>query len=287
MSLPTITIGVCTASFGNPTLEANLDAVAAHGLYDVQFDLGTAGLPVLPEHIDAVRCARIREALASRGITMAAIAGTFNMIDPDIQKRRDGLARLRPLAAACAGLGTSVITLCTGTRDPENMWRRHPDNDSPAAWHDLATSLADALRSADEHGVTLAFEPEVANVVDSAVKARRILDEMRSPYLKVVIDGANIFHAGELPRMREILDEAFALLGGDIVLAHAKDLDHDGEAGHQPAGHGLLDYDRYVTLLHDMGYSGPLIMHGLTDKEVDGCAAFLREKIAHSPYGAG
>ena len=32
--------------------------------------------------------------------------------------------------------------------------------------------------------------------------------------------------------MREILDETFALLGKDIVLAHAKDLDHDGDAGH-------------------------------------------------------
>ena len=39
-----------------------------------------------------------------------------------------------------------------------------------------------------------------------------------------------------------MLDEAFALLGRDIVLAHAKDLDHDGEAGHLPAGKGLLDY---------------------------------------------
>ena len=55
------------------------------------------------------------------------------------------------------------------------------------------------------------------------------------------MDGANIFHAGELPRMREILDEAFALLGEHIAFAHAKDLDRDGEAGHLAAGKGLLD----------------------------------------------
>ena len=166
--------------------------------------------------------------------------------------RADGLCNLRVLAAACEKLGTSVITLCTGTRDPDNMWRRHPDNDTPEAWDDLVVSMRQAIEVAEEYQVTLAFEPEVANVVDSAIKARRIIDQIDSPYLKVVMDGANIFHTGELPRMREILDEAFALLGEHIAFAHAKDLDRDGEAGHLAAGKGLLDYDQYLSLLNDV-----------------------------------
>src|SRR5205085_9742453 len=113
------------------------------------------------------------------------------------------------------------------------------------------------------YDVLPAFEPEVSNVVDSAVKARRLLDEVGSPRLKVVLDGANIFHAGELPQMERILREAVALLGPDIALAHAKDLSRDGEAGHEAAGHGLLDYDLYLSLLASAGYAGPLILHGL------------------------
>jgi len=172
-----------------------------------------------------------------------------------------------------------VITLCTGTLDPENMWRRHPENDSPQAWKDLIASMTEALQIAEEHGVTLAFEPEVSNVVDSARKGRRLLDEMQSPYLKVVMDAANIFHTGELPRMREILDEAFALLGEDIVIAHAKDLSRDGEAGDAAAGRGVLDYDYYLSLLHKTGFDGPLILHGLTEAEVQESVDFLRGKL--------
>ncbi len=63
--------------------------------------------------------------------------------------------------------------------------------------------------------------------------------------------------------MSEILDEAFTLVGKDIVLAHAKDLDRDGDAGHLPAGQGKLDYGRYLSLLHTYGYHGPLLLHGL------------------------
>jgi sugar phosphate isomerase/epimerase len=271
-------LGILTTTFVRPGLDETLDAVAAHPLQTVQFDLSCTGGPSMPERIDSALCATIRDALAARHLTMAAVAGTFNMIDPDLDKRRDGLRRLRTLIAACADLGTSVITLCTGTRDRTSMWRRHPDNDTPEAWADLVVSMREAVRTAEDHHVTLAFEPEVANVVDSARKARRIIDEIGSPYLKVTIDGANIFHTGELPRMHDILEEAFALLGPDIALAHAKDLDHDGEAGHQPAGRGLLDYAQYLTLLQRSGFDGGVILHGLAEADVDSCAAFVRSK---------
>jgi sugar phosphate isomerase/epimerase len=128
--------------------------------------------------------------------------------------------------------------------------------------------------------VILAFEPEVNNVVDSAQKARRLMDEVGSPHLKVTMDAANIFHAGDLARMSEVLDEAFALIGRDIVLAHAKDLSHDGDAGHEAAGHGKLDYDRYLSLLHVYGFRGPLLLHGLSEAQIPGCVAFLRDKLA-------
>jgi len=272
-------IGTMSGTFARATLEEVLDAVANHGMNCVQFNLSSAGVTKLPTHIDEDLCDKIREDMGARNITMTALGGTYNMIHPDVQRRADGLRNLRVLAAACKRLGTSVITLCTGSRDPDNMWRRHPDNDTPEAWADLVVSMRQAIEVAEEYQVTLAFEPEVANVVDSAIKARRIIDQIGSPYLKVVMDGANIFHTGELPRMREILDEAFALLGDHIAFAHAKDLDRDGEAGHLAAGKGLLDYDQYLSLLNDVDPDVSIILHGLSEAEVDGCVSFLREKI--------
>lgn len=273
-------IGIFSKTFDYPTLTEKLDAIVAHGLHAIQFNMDCAGLESMPDQIDPALSATIRQELASRRIKMATVSGTYNMVDPDLDQRRLGLQRLRTLAAACHDLGTSVITLCTGTRDRTSMWRRHPDNDLPDAMRDLVAELRQAVVFAEEYKVTLAFEPEVNNVIDSAQKARQLLDEINSPYLKVVMDGANIFHNGELPRMREILDEAFALLGNDIALAHAKDLDHDGDAGHLAAGYGLLDYAYYLNLLQKSGYNGTLILHGLDESQVDGCVAFLQEKLA-------
>ncbi len=273
-------IGIFARTFARPTVEETLDAVAAHGIGVVQFNMSCAGLPSLPDRIEPALAARIRGALATRDIRMAAVSGTFNMIHPDERARRDGLRRLGILAAACAAIGVSIITLSSGTRDPDDLWRRRPDNDTPEAWGDLLRSMGEAARIAEEAGVTLAVEPEVANVVDSARKGRRLLDELRSPRLKIVLDPANLFHAGALPRMRAILDEAFDLLGPDIALAHAKDLSRDGAAGREAAGTGVLDYDHYLTLLDGLGRDAPLILHGLAEDQVETSLAFLRSKGA-------
>lgn len=273
-------IGIMSGTFVRSTLEEELDALVTHGIHSMQFDLSSAGLSRLADPIDEGVCDRICREMNTRKITMAATNGFYNMVHPDPGKRQDGLRNLGVLASACDRLGTSVIALCTGSRNPKSMWLPHPENNSPGAWNDLIASMEQALAIAEAHGITLAFEPEVSNVVDSALNARRLLDEMGSPRLKVVMDGANIFHTGELPRMREILDEAFALLGEDIVVAHAKDLDHDGAAGHLAAGKGLLDYEQYLSLLNNLGSDVPLILHGLSETQVDECVAFLRGKLS-------
>ena len=241
----------------------------------------------MPAEIDPPLADRVREAAAERNVALAAVSGTFNMAHPDEGVRRDGLHRLGVIAGACLRLGTSVITLCTGTRDRENMWRRHPDNGTPEAWRDMLATMQEALQKAEENGVTLAFEPETGNVVDSAAKGRRLLNEMRSPCLKVVMDAANLFDAGDpacrLSRSEEVLGEAFGLLGGDLVLAHAKDVKRSGAV--VAAGKGDLDYDLYLKHLSEAGFGGPLVLHGLTEKQVAGSLGFLREELARAALG--
>ena len=262
-------IGLMEGTIHRETLEETLDAVVAQDIYFLQYHISKSGPSIT----------KIRKAIDDRQIKIVALSGTYNMIDPDVQKREAGLDKLRYVAGQCQPLGTSIVTLCTGSRDPHSMWRAHPDNSSVDAWDDLVQSTEKALEIAEEYGITLAMEPEVSNVIDSAQKARRLIDEMQSPYLKVVMDGANIFHKGELQKMQDILDETFTLLGEDIVLAHAKDLDRDGEAGHLAAGTGLLDYDQYIRLLSECGFVGAVVLHGLTEEQVQYCVKFLQEKI--------
>jgi sugar phosphate isomerase/epimerase len=274
-------IGIFAKTFSRPSLIETLDAVRHSGLRTIQFNMALAGGPSMPEAIPDELAVEIHRATADRGLRMAAVSGTYNMSHPDPEVRADGRRRLGALIAAARGLGTDVVTLCTGSRDAADMWRGHPDNTTAEAWHDMIASVEAAVRQAESHGVTLAFEPEHNNVVGSAAAARRLLDEIGSPHLKVVIDAANLVEGDELDQQRATLHEAFELLGGDLVLAHAKDVRDDGSI--VAAGRGALDYDEYLALLARVaGERVPLILHGLSEPEVSTSVAFLRAALARA-----
>ena len=270
-------LGIFAKTFVRPTLEQTLEAVLAHKLDCIQFNFSCAGLESMPQQIDPVLAKRIGAAARERRIRMAAVSGTFNIIHPDAKQRADGFHRLEIIAANCHTIGTNLITLCTGTRDPDDMWRAHPNNDSADAWRDLISGVNKTVEIAEKYDLFLGIEPELANVINSASKARRLLDEMKSPRLKIIMDGANLLHADELPRARTIWQEAFDLLGRDIAIAHAKDLAADGSFA--AAGRGALDYGLYVRLLRSVNFAGPLILHGLSEAEVDASARLLRDQL--------
>jgi sugar phosphate isomerase/epimerase len=205
------------------------------------------------------------------------------MIDPDLQARETGAAALKRVIALAPKLGTHLVTLCTGSRDRQSMWQRHEDNDTPEAWADLLTQVEQAVVAAEHHGVVLGVEPEIGNTINSVDKARRLLDEIQSARLKIVMDGANIFQRGQLPNMRQVLEKAFELLGSEIALAHAKDLERDGEAGHVAAGRGRLDYPYYLELMKKSGFDGAIILHALKPNEAKDRLAFVR-KAAPAGY---
>jgi sugar phosphate isomerase/epimerase len=276
-------LGLLSPEFPSVSLAANLDAIAATGAAGVQFDLASAVGDTFPSELSQDIVEAILDGFAERQLTLAALSGTYNMIDPDPQARALGAEGLNRVIAWAPSLGAHLVTLCTGSRDPGNMWQKHPDNDTPEAWVDLLTQMEKALSVAEKYGVTLGVEPEIGNTINSVAKARRILDEIRSPQLKIVMDGANIFQRGQLPNMRQVLDEAFALLGTEIALAHAKDLDQDGEAGHVAAGRGRLDYPYYMELLKASGFEGSIILHALKPSEAEDRLAFVRS-VAPTGY---
>jgi sugar phosphate isomerase/epimerase len=268
--------GIFAKTFIRPSLEQVLDAVVESGLRHIQFNLGCVGLPTLPAELQDIQCAVIDEELQKRGLEMTAISGTFNIIHPDPHARARGLEKLLVLAGASKALGTELITLSTGTRDPEDLWRGHPDNDSPSAWREMLASMEEIAQAGEECGVRFAFEPEQANVVNSARKARELLDALRSRYVGVLIDPANLLNPDNMRMSRDVLNEAFALVGRDITLAHAKDISPTGHFGNLALGKGVLDFAHYFRLLKSVGYKLPVIAHGFSEAEVPDSFDYLR-----------
>lgn len=289
-------LGVMTTEFDAATFEECAGEIAAHGIRSVQLQLGSVirsvstsdallrGLDVLGDEIDEPLALKARAILDEHGLEVAAVDGTYNMAHPDPARRQSNLRHLIKLIDLADTFGTNLVTLCTGSR-AEIMWFPDHRNRTAEAWLDLTEQLRPATAAAQAAGVTLAFEPEFNNVVDSASRARRLIDEVESPALKVLMDAANIFHAGDLERQHEHLREAFELVGQDIALAHAKDLDHDGDAGGRAAGQGLLDYTFYLSELQRCGYDGAIVLHQISELAPARRGLAFRHVADHAPAG--
>jgi len=196
-----------------------------------------------------------------------------------LAKRTAGRQAFAAIAAAAPLMGAHLVTLCTGSRDAENQWRAHPDNQSAAAWQDLLDEFAQILPLAERQDLILGVEPERGNVIDSAARARRLLDTLGSDRVKIVLDAANLVeHAAERDWLA-IVEGAAELLHGDIALAHAKDRTADGAVA--ASGLGAIDFGHFVRVLHAVGFDGALVTHGLAADEAASAAEFLRETLAH------
>ena len=279
-------LGIFARTFPRASADEVAAAVAGAGFGLVQLNLSAVGLPTLPgpgEH-GGLDFGAIRRAFDDRGIGVWGLSASYNMIHPDRAVRDAQTAAAVALIGRAPELGATAVTLCTGSRDPDNMWRRHPGNDEPSAWQDLRASLDRLLPAAAAAGVRLGIEPEPGNVISDAARAGRLLGELGGDagLTGIIFDPANLVTVETAGNQADILGNAATLLAGSIFCVHAKDVVVSGYAA---AGTGRLDYGLIFELLAGMPAGTPLIVQDAAEDDVARVRDFL---LAHSAEsGAG
>ena len=270
-------LGIFAKTFPGTGAANLLGAVRAADYECTQFNMVGVDLPPMPDAIPEAVLADLGAAAAAAGVAIVALSGTYNMIHPDPTVRADGLRRLGVMLAGARRLGVGLVTLCTGSRDALDQWRHHPDNATPAAWADLCHEMAQAVAMAEAAGVDLGIEPEQANVVTSAADSMRLIGEMGSARVRIVLDPANLFEQADRDEARGIVAEAIDVLGDRIAMAHGKDRAADGSF--TTVGKGDVEFPDFIARLGAAGFAGPIVTHGLTAEEAPGVASYLRGLI--------
>jgi sugar phosphate isomerase/epimerase len=287
------TLGVFAKHISRATPEELFGAIAGFGLDCTQFNAACLGIPSLPERMDVALWSRAARAARCTGVRFVALSATFNLLDENKLRLTDNFRRLEVLAQAALILGTDLLTLCSGTRNQEDMWTYHPRNQSSAAWQQMIDGMRRALEVATKYDLNLGIEPEVANVVSNANAGVRLIGELGSNRIKIVFDPANLYCPPADPRREDhLITEALTLLGDRIAIAHCKDIAapaaqgatrQRGEAqyAHVAAGTGILDYHYYISELRRRASTDvPLILHGLSEEQIPRSAAFIRRCVS-------
>ena len=272
-------IGVFSKVYGRNSCEEVFQAIAEAGIFHIQFNFETAGRDPLPVSVEEEVLDEIVRCAEKYQMHIDALSGTFNMIDPDPIRKEEGIRQFAYQCYLAQRLHAPVITLCTGSKDP-NKWKWSDDNLKDESYQELLETTRTILEYAHQHGIVLGVEPEQGNIIRDPFKARRYLDDVADESLKIVMDGANLFNPKNIDRMDEVLRESFELLGKDIILAHGKDLYIEEEKTvFTGPGMGKVDFPLFIELLRQNGYDGPVIMHGLKEEDVPSCRDYLKGVI--------
>lgn len=256
-----VDLGVFARCFPTQAPEPLGRAIADAGFSSVQLNLSAIGLPTIPDaqalaDIDLVA---VRRDLEAPGLRIWGLSGSYNLAHPDQERARAQTEDAARLIRRAPELGVVAVTLCTGSRNPDDMWRAHPDNDTPGAWADLLRNLGPLLDAAEEADVFLAVEPEPGNVISGTDAAVRLLDELgeRASRIGFILDPANLVGETGPDAYEAVLRDAFDRLGSRAICVHAKDVVTWDE---RIAGAAGLDFDLVRELHAALPHPVPVIV---------------------------
>ena len=175
-----------------------------------------------------------------------AVLGCYlNLANPDPDQLKTIQEKYKANIRFAAHLGAGVVGTETGA--PNTEYKFEEACWSEEALQQFIKGLRPVVKYAEDMGVLVAIEPVVRHIVCNPVRARRVLDEIDSPNLRIILDPVNLLEIYNYEKQDEIFEEAIELLGKDIAVLHVKDFRiENGKLISVPVGQGQCHWDRIM-----------------------------------------
>ena len=266
-------LGVRAHDMGQIPLEALAVEVAARGLCCVQF--APAKSLASFDQLTPDFANHVRETLAARGIHIAVLGCYINLADPDENQRRHYLERFKACLRLARDFGCSLVGTESGSLHSDFSF--HPDNHGEAAFQVVLGSIRQLVREAEKTGSVVAIEGVGRFVISSPRRLRRLLDEVDSNNLHVILDPVNLLSPDTLAHQDEIIEEAFDLLGERIGVLHSKDVVLvDGVLKSVPHGQGEIHHERLFRLAKKLNPGIDMLLEDTTPSTLRQSVDFVR-----------
>lgn len=251
-----------------------LDAAAREGVGAVEV---WGGAPhVCLEDWTPSRSRWLRRELEHRGLALSCytpelLMYPFNIASDEEPLRERSIQFFFRHLEIAADLGATQMLMGSGTgylTEPfEEVWARSRE------------SLGRLAERAGQLGVSLALEtlqPRETDLVNTLVRATRMLDEVASPWMYSCVDTETAAVVGDT------LDGYFETLGARVGHVHLTD-GQEGRlgSGHLALGDGTLPIDHYLEVLEANGYAGFMTLEALNARYLRDPDAALHTSVAY------
>lgn len=176
--------------------------------------------------------------------TPESIIYPYNVAAPESEQFKKSKQYFGNAVKATAELGAKLMTINSGYG--------YLNESKEEAWKRSAEMLGYLSHLAQQEGINIALEtlrPEESKIVTTIGDAKRMVEEIKSPALKLMVDTVGMSVAGET------LEQWFETFGKDIVHLHFVDCN---PYGHLAWGDGNLQLDKLIETLNHYQYEGLL-----------------------------
>lgn len=201
-----------------------------------------------------------------------AVLGCYlNLANPDPVQLKAIQDKYMAHIRFAAHLGVGVVGTETGAPNVEYKFEEACWSEEPLEL--FIKNLRPVVKYAEQMGVLIAIEPVVRHIVCNPVRARRVLDEINSPNLRIILDPVNLLEIYNYEKQDEIIDQAIELLGKDVAVLHVKDfIIKDDKLVSVPVGQGQCHWDRIIPY---MKQEKPFMHATLEDTKPENAVASL------------
>lgn len=226
---------------------------------------------VAPEALTPGYAMYLKRLFDKNELDCAVLGCYLNLANPDAAQLKAIQEKYKANIRFAAHMGAGVVGTETGAPNVEYKFEE-------ACWNEeslqiFIRNLRPVVKYAEQMGVLVAIEPVVRHIVCNPVRARRVLDEIDSPNLRIILDPVNLLESYNYEKQDEIIDEAIELLGRDVAVLHVKDfVIKDGKLVSVPVGQGQCHWDRIIPY---MKKEKPYMHATLEDTKPDNAVAAL------------
>lgn len=205
-----------------------------------------------------------RQALSKNNVDISVLGCYINMVSPDERLRNSELQKYFDHLRLAKNFGATLVGTETGTVG--NGFTL--DNYSEEVYQEMLSSIRKMVLEAEKWGVTVGIEPGINHPLNTVEKTMRLLAEIPSNHLQIILDPVNLLYPDTINNQTEITEHAIHSLGDRVAVFHLKDYQVvKGKIIFVPVGKGNMNIEPIIKYAK---YHRPSIQISLEDtKESD------------------
>ena len=205
------------------TLRERLGFAAEQGFRCVQLAMGKAvpgfAMDRAPELLTEELAAEVKAELDRAGMECAVLGCYLKLADRDEERA----LRVREIYLSHLRFAAMIGARCVGTETPPSPGPEGEACRTEEHYRLFLQRVRPVVRAAEELGVTLGIEPVCSHIICDAARAERMLEELDSDRVRIILDAVNLIDSAHVEAADGIVRDAIARLGDRVCVLHMKD----------------------------------------------------------------